>query len=220
MRRLLFFMSGALASVPLVGYALWRRASSEVERSILERAHGSRTMVSPEQLAGLPEPVARFFRRTLPDGQRHIRAVRLRQQGEFFMNGTWKPLRAEQVFSTIPPAFMWDARISMAPLIPVYVRDSYVGGRASMRASVLAVYPVVDQTGDARLNGGALMRYLGEAAWFPTRLLAGHGLTWVAVDANSAQATLVDGATTVPCGSPSTSPAIWSRSIPPIGSAR
>jgi len=197
MRRLFFFMSGALAAVPLVGYTLWRRTSAEVGRSVLGGAVDAGSVSWAAQLSEVPEPVARFFRRTLPDGQRHIRTVRLRQEGEFFMNGRWRPLRAEQVFSTTPPAFMWDARISMAPLMPVYVRDSYAGGRASMRASVLAVYPVVNQAGDAGLNAGALMRYLGEAAWFPTRLLPGNGLTWEAVDANTARATLVDGATTV-----------------------
>ena len=197
MRRFLYFVSGTLAAVPLVGWAVWRRTSSEVERAVLGGAVNPGEVISPGQLSDVPEPVARFFRRTLPQGQRPIRTLRLRQEGEFFMNGSWRPLRAEQVFSAAPPAFMWDARISMAPLIPVYVRDSYVGGRASMRASVLAVYPVVNQAGDAGLNAGALIRYLGEASWFPTRLLPGNGLTWEAVDDNTARATLVDGATTV-----------------------
>jgi hypothetical protein len=41
------------------------------------------------------------------------------------------------------------------------------------------------------------MRYLGEAAWLPTRLLPGDGLSWATVDDNTAEATLSDGTTTV-----------------------
>lgn len=207
MKRELSVVLGALAAAPVVGYALWRRASSGIERTILARSGRARPdgaggnvsaeHVSAEHVRGLPEPVQRFFQRTLPAGQRFIRTARFEQQGEFFMNGRWRPLRAEQVFSATPPAFMWDARISMAPLLPVYVRDSYVGRRASMRAAVLGLYRVVDETGRAELNAGALMRYLGEAAWFPTRLLPGAGLSWEPLDAHAATATLTDGATTV-----------------------
>jgi hypothetical protein len=81
--------------------------------------------------------------------------------------------------------------------MPVYVRDSYVDGRGAMQARVLALYPVVNQAGAPELAAGALMRYLGEAAWFPTRLLPGDGLSWTAVDDNTARATLTDRDTTV-----------------------
>ena len=60
-----------------------------------------------------------------------------------------------------------------------------------MRARVLAVYPVVDARHSPELASGALMRYLGEAAWFPTRLVPGSGLTWTPVDDAHADATLV-----------------------------
>ena len=197
MKRALFFTAGALAAVPVVGNALWRRTSAEIERAIRSHWRGASGTVTAGQLADVPAPVARFFRRTLCDGQRIIRSARIHQTGEFFFNGAWRPMRAYQVFSAAPPAFMWDARISMAPFMPVYVRDSYVAQRATMRADMLAVYPVVNQSGTPELNAGALLRYLGEAAWFPTRLVPGDGLTWKPVDDERAEATLTDGPTTV-----------------------
>jgi hypothetical protein len=197
MRRLLPFLFGAVAAVPVIGYATWRRASAGVARAVLSQGRGSPGVFTPDQLADLPEPVVRFFRRTLADGQPCIRTARFRQEGEFFMNGSWRPFRAEQVVAATPPAFMWDARIAMAPFMPVYVRDAYVAGRASMNANVLGIYPVVNQAGTPELREGALMRYLGEAAWLPTRLLPGEGLTWTPVDGTTARATLTDGPTTV-----------------------
>lgn len=188
---------GLAAAIPVAGYARWRLRSRHIADAIVKRAAPAQGTVPATILDGLPEPVVRYFRRTLPAGQRVIRTTRLLQQGEFFMNGSWRPLRASQQFSSTPPAFIWDARISMAPFLPVYVRDAYGDAGASMRAEVLALYPVVAQAGSRELAEGALMRYLGEAAWFPTRLLPGHDLRWEPVDADRARATLVDGPTSV-----------------------
>jgi len=197
MKRALFFSAGVVASAPVVGHALWRRTSTEMERAIGSDNRGTQGRLTAEQLASVPAPVARYFRRTLCEDQRIIRSARIRQTGEFFLNGAWRPMRARQVFSASPPAFMWDARISAAPFMPVYVRDSYVAQRATMRADMLALYPLVNQSGSPELNAGALLRYLGEAAWFPTRLVPGEGLTWKPVDDERAEATLSDGSTTV-----------------------
>lgn len=197
MKRALFFAAGVIAAVPIVGNALWRRTSAAMERAIGPDPGGVSGTLNADQLANVPPPVARFFTRTLCDGQGIIRSARLRQTGEFFLNGTWRPMRARQVFSASPPAFVWDARISAAPFMPVYVRDSYVAHRGTMRVEMLAVYPLVNQSAAPELNAGALLRYLAEAVWFPTRLVPGDGLTWKPMDDERAEATLTDGSTTV-----------------------
>jgi hypothetical protein len=158
---------------------------------------GSTDTFTFDRLVDVPEPVRLFLSRTLREGQPLIAAARLSQSGEFQLNGKWRRMRARQRFSAVPPGFIWDARIYAAPLLPVFVRDSYIAGRASMTASMLAMFPLVAQSGDPALDSGALMRYLGEAAWLPTRLLPGHGLSWEAIDGQAARATLVDGDTSV-----------------------
>lgn len=40
------------------------------------------------------------------------------------------------------------------------------------------------------MNAGELVRYLGEAVWFPTALLPANGVEWEAIDDDSAKATL------------------------------
>jgi hypothetical protein len=192
-KHMLAVAGGVAATVPIAARMAWQRDSRRLERELLRHENGSPGLVTNEQLGDLPPPVRTFLSRTLREGQHLIRTARTTQSGEFQLNGAWRRMRAHQLFSAVPAGFVWDARIYASPLLPVFVRDSYVAGRAAMKARLLAVYPVVSQSGDPKLNAGALLRYLGEAAWLPTRMLPGHGLSWAAIDARAARATLVDG---------------------------
>jgi hypothetical protein len=73
------------------------------------------------------------------------------------------------------------------------VHDAYVGGQGILHAAVLGLFTVADMRGTKEMAEGELMRFLAEAAWYPTALLPGQGVQWTPVDARSAHATLVDG---------------------------
>jgi hypothetical protein len=148
-------------------------------------------------LDDVPAPVARYLRKAITNAHPLVRSAIATQDAEFFINGGWRPLHATQHFSMTPPGFVWDARIEMAPLMPAYVRDEYVKGRAKMQASMYGVYPIVNQLDRPELNAGALQRFLGESIWFPTALLPSSTLHWTARDDRSATVTLADGASTV-----------------------
>ena len=195
--RTLAVAAGCAAAVPLAAAAAWRRESRRLERTILDRAIADSTPFTYDRLAGVPEPVRLFLSRTLHEGQRMPTTARITQSGDFQLNGKWCAMRARQLFSAAPAGFVWDARIQASPLLPVFVRDSYVLGRASMKARLAAVYPLVNQSGSPALNAGALQRYLGELCWLPTRLLPCNGLSWTAIDGRAALATLSDGDTDV-----------------------
>src|ERR1043165_9184555 len=77
----------------------------------------------------------------------------------------WRPVAATETFVTQPAGFVWDARIQMAPGLPVRVRDGFVGGHGSMHASMLAVWPLASVENNADVAAGALHRYLAEAVW-------------------------------------------------------
>jgi hypothetical protein len=148
----------------------------------------------------LPEPVARYFRSVLQENQPLIRSVRLRQRGAFNLGDSergWRPLEATQHFAIAPPAFVWDARIRLAPLTAVYVRDAYLKGEGSMRGRMLALVTLLDGRERIELTLGALQRYLAEAVWFPTALLPSQGVRWSAVDDSTAEATLIDAGNSV-----------------------
>ena len=150
------------------------------------------------RLEGLPAPAARYFAFALSPGQRIIARAYLRSSGTFAAKpNAWAAFTAEQDVRTAPPEFVWNARIAMMPLVPVRVRDSYLGGEGSMRAAVAGLLPVVNQHGTPEMAAASLQRYLAEAVWYPTALLPGDGLSWSAIDDTSARVTLTDRGTTV-----------------------
>lgn len=189
----------AAAAALLVANARWTRASRQaVSRLSQASGEGLATRYSPDELAGLPEPVVRYFRFALTPGQRLIHRARVRQRGEFAMKpGAWRRLRAIQTLWASPPGFVWDASIAMAPGVRVRVRDGYFGGSAAMKASLGGLITLVDQADTPGLAEGALLRYLAEAPLAPTALLPSAGVQWTAVDDTTARATLTDAGITV-----------------------
>ncbi|WP_460676587.1 DUF6920 family protein [Hymenobacter coalescens] len=187
-----------LAGAAAVCAAYWNRSTARAVAQ-LRAAPGPAATYSPEQLSGLPAPVARYLHFALTPGQPLIRSARVQEKGEFRTGPArpWSPFTAEHHVRTGPPGFVWDASIRMLPVLPVRIRDSYLAGVGAMQGRWAGLVPVVDERGRPELNAGALMRYLAEAPWYPTALLPGQGVVWSALDERSALATLTDGATTV-----------------------
>lgn len=179
----------------------WKTATAEMVAR-LERAGTARDAVrfSPAELAGLPDPVVRYFRTILRDGQPLVRRARFRQKGQFLLkpetNG-WAPFEATQDVATAPPGFVWNARIRVGPGVAVRVRDAFVDDRGYMVASLMGLVPLAHVEGTPEIAAGALHRYLAEAAWFPTALLPSAGVVWTPLDEASARASLTVGATSV-----------------------
>jgi hypothetical protein len=191
-------MAASTAAAAAIGNVLWERSTTRALRRLNPdtAASDGAAAFSPDQLTGLPAPVARYFAFALTPGQPVIRHARLRQRGEFLTGGMWHPFSAVEHFGVLPPGFLWDATIRMAPLIVVRVRDSYLDGEGSMHGRLAAIVPVVRQGGTPEMAAASLQRYLAEAVWFPTALLPSAGVRWTAVDDSTARATLADGGTT------------------------
>jgi hypothetical protein len=201
--------AAAAATALAASGVAWQRASARRASQLLDLA-GAREQESAAAPAvappDLPAPVARYLAFALPREWARIRTARVWWTGEFQMRpgGGWRPFDAEQRFTARPPGFVWDARIRMLPLlpmVPVRVRDGYVAGAGTMLGRVGGLLTVVDEGGTPEMAAGALARWLGEAAWFPTVLVPDatrpDGVRWEAVDDATARATITDGATTV-----------------------
>jgi hypothetical protein len=154
---------------------------------------------TPDQLAGLPAPVARYLRKVLPDGQPMLLNVQLQQRGTFLVSPPegWRPFVAIHTATVAPAGFVWDARIRTGQGLDVCVLDAYVLGVGRMHASLAGIVSLADVHDTADLASGALMRWLAEAAWYPTALLPSQGVEWSALDDSTARAMLRDGPTTV-----------------------
>ena len=148
------------------------------------------------ELEGLPAPVTRYLRTVLADGQPMVAGARLHHTGTFDMGqetASWKPFTSDQVVVTRGPGFDWNGNVAMLPGVPVRVHDAYEAGEGVLTVGVLGLFPVADLRGTGDVAEGELMRFLAEAAWYPTALLPSQGVRWEAVDDRSASATLTDG---------------------------
>jgi hypothetical protein len=128
-------IAGVVALLLWAGRVRNDRTAARVVDELVQQAHaaqGTRAIVNFAELGQLPAPVARYLRFALQDGQPTIRVARFSQTGELRTNDSsdrWSSYRADQIVTPLPPAFVWDARVRIAPMLHVRVRDAYVGGQ-------------------------------------------------------------------------------------------
>jgi hypothetical protein len=174
-------------------------------RELRARLDAARMSVQPatfdsHEIDPLPAPVQRYFRAVLKPGQPMIAAAGIAHTGTFNMSDTaeqWKAFSSTQHVVMQRPGFDWDGRIALLPGMDVHVHDAYVNGEGILHAALLGLITLADVRGTPAMAQGELMRFLAEAAWYPTALLPSQGVKWTAVDDSSAKATFHDGATTV-----------------------
>ena len=186
-----------LVLAAIAGAVQWKaQTRALVQRLDAGRIASGPTRYDPLELEGLPPPVQRYFRVALQPGAPIITAVQVEHRGEFNLGqaaASWKPLRSSQWVVTRRPGFVWDGRVAMAPGIDVHVHDASVGGEGILHAALLGLVTLADVRGGGDIAVGELMRYLAEAAWYPTALLPSQGVRWEAIDATSARASIADG---------------------------
>lgn len=186
---------GAVAGASALGSLGWSRGTARLLGPLADLSAARQPATfSTTDLAGLPAPVVRYFEFALEPGQPMVRGATVRQTGQFRMRpgGGQSSFSATQYFTAPDPGFVWDARIRMAPLITVRVRDHYFDGSAAMLGKIASLVPVVNQRDTPGLASGALHRALMERAWLPTSLLPSEGVRWDPIDDRSARATLTD----------------------------
>jgi hypothetical protein len=146
-----------------------------------------------------PAPVLRYFRFALTPGAGPIREARLKQRG--VMRGgageAWKPFTARETIRAVPIEFMWDASMRLFPFVVANIHDEYVHGEGASEAKIARLISLGRSARTPKVTSASLLRYLAEAAWFPTVLFAEGHISWLPLDDRSARATLRDGATEV-----------------------
>ena len=183
------------------GRARWDGLTRELEARLLAARQEPRvTRYREAELAGLPPPVQRYFRAVLRDGQPIVTGATLQHSGSFNLGETadrWVPFTSRQRVVTRRPGFVWDARMPMAPGLTVHVHDAYVDGEGLLRPALLGLFALTELRGGGDIAFGELMRFVAEAAWYPTALLPSQGMRWAPVDDHTARATLTDGPITL-----------------------
>jgi hypothetical protein len=137
------------------------------------------------QLHGLPEPVQRYFKHVLKEGQPYISYAAITHDGHFKtgLDKGWIKIKGEQYATTEKPGFIWKGTTALFT-----ARDMYIADKGRLVVSILALINVVDAKGE-QYNQGELLRWLGESVLYPTNLLPGERLQWTAIDTQSAKLT-------------------------------
>jgi hypothetical protein len=99
----------------------------------------------------------------------------------------WMPFEAEHLVAPATIGFLWNARVNVAPLLHVRVRDAFLAGQGSGNVSLLSAFNVSADGGTPEMNSGSLHRFLAEAVWYPTALLPSPKLQWSPIHANRAR---------------------------------
>lgn len=157
--------------------------SATVKKLFLDFAHHAGRKYDVRQLAGLPEPVQKYFRHVLKDGQPYINTARL-LHGGYFRTGqkkNWVKISGEQYFTTRRPGFIWKGKTSLFTAV-----DQYAGGMGRLQVFLMGIMRVVNGHGPA-YDQGELLRWISESVWFPTNLLPSEHLQWLPIDATRAQ---------------------------------
>lgn len=137
------------------------------------------------QLKDLPEPVRRYFKHVMKEGQPYISYVRLKHNGQFKAgpNKDWVPIEGEQYFTTEKPGFVWKGSTAM-----VTARDMYIFNKGRLVITIFSLLKIADGKGE-KYDQGELLRWIAESVWFPTNLLPNESLHWNPIDNQTAQLT-------------------------------
>ncbi len=129
----------------------------------------------PDELAGLPEPVRRYFNAAITPGVPLWRSVRLTMRGSIRI-GRWVPFRARELLAPTR-GFVWTARAAGV----ITGSDRYLDHNGSMCWKIAGLIPVLRADG-ADISRSGAGRAGAEALWFPPAVLPRHGIRWEATD--------------------------------------
>ena len=188
MTSLLFIAFLAIPVLLVLGLSILRykseqRINKRVRNLFLKSDNHVHRTFTHASINNLPEPVQRYFKTVLKEGQPYINCIRLRHTGKFKTNlhKDWVNITGEEYFTTVNPGMLWIGRTKWFTAV-----DAYIGGKGSLTVWLLSVVKIADSHG-VKYTQGELLRWLGESVWFPTNLLPGENLRWTAIDNNTAR---------------------------------
>jgi hypothetical protein len=187
-------VNAILVIAALIGFANWsfnNKVQSEVKQIFASLPKAQNTVITMDMLRDLPPPVKLWLTNSGIIGKQRIQTVRLKQRGWMRTKpeqANWVEAEAEQYITIDQPAFVWKVKMNMMPLLPVTGRDKFVNGKAQMNIKLFSIINMV-KAADAKIDQGALQRFLAEIGWYPSAALSSY-IQWEPVDSTTAKATM------------------------------
>lgn len=147
----------------------------------------------PSLVADLPEAARRFFIFAIQPGTPLSTIAEIRMEGELSLSTKqdprYRPMHAEQLLAA-PEGFVWRLNAGQGAM-RLSGSDGMVGGLSWTRFWLLRLVPVVRVSGGRDHLRSSFGRLVAEAAfWTPAFLLPRPGVSWSAVDQDTARATV------------------------------
>jgi hypothetical protein len=179
---MIFSIIGLIVIAIIVGKVVSSIQFNKEVKTLFSQSENSENIFSYSQLQGLPEPVQRYFRHVIKEGQPYVSYVRLMHDGQFKTapNKDWVNIKGEQYFTTAKPGFIWKGSTSIFT-----ANDQYISNRGKLTVSLFSLFKIAGGEGE-KYDQGELLRWLAESVWFPTNLLPNENLQWKPVDMHHA----------------------------------
>jgi uncharacterized protein DUF6920 len=126
-------------------------------------------------LAGLDEPVRRYFSHAISDGAALTRGVRMAMSGRIKV-GLWLPFTAEQTVDG--RSFTWRARVGRGPLTPLHVIDRYADAAGSTEGRLLGRVTLFHAEDSDTARSAATRAAIESVVFAPPSVVPGRGVVW------------------------------------------
>lgn len=159
---------------------------------------GDETVITEQDLASLPEPVASYIRQSGAIGQPRVANFRATISGRIRANPTkpWMTFTGEQVNSFGPnPSRSFHMDATMGGL-PVDVLHVYADATATMNVKLLALFPMVNAKGP-EMDRAETVTVFNDLVVLAPGAIVGAPITWTAVDDRHVSGTYTNGTQSV-----------------------
>jgi hypothetical protein len=186
---------GFASKGPMSFHAQWRDRAAE---ALAAAGTPATTLVTEEDLAELPEPLAAYIRRSGAVGKPRTTNFRARFHGRMRSGPghAWMPFTGEQLntYGLRPRrVFIMDATRSG---LPFTVLHSFKESTATMRVKLLSIFTVVDAHGP-EMDRGETVTVFNDLVVLAPAAIVDAPVRWTAVDAQHVRGTFTDGDQTV-----------------------
>jgi hypothetical protein len=151
--------------------------ASQIERML--ESEPTHQRFTAERVAGLPDPVQRYFLHAIAPGTPLATSAKLEMRGQFRLarDKPWLPMQAREILTS--RGFIWKAKIGSG-LSQFQGADYYLNRSGRMQFAILGFVPVVNvQNPDTARS--AIGRLVAELMWLPSALLPQQGVQWSAI---------------------------------------
>jgi hypothetical protein len=128
-----------------------------------------------DMLAGLDEPVRRFFSHAIGDGAGLRNGVGIVMSGRIKV-GLWLPFIAEQMVDG--RSFVWRARVGRGPLTPLRVIDRYADAAGSTEGRLFGRFTLFHADDVNTARSAATRAAIESVVFAPPSVLPGRGVIW------------------------------------------